>query len=129
MPISTAEAVAQIPILRLDGVLLVTMQEDLTDSDADGLPMLVGDQVVRYAARGLLLDLTAVSTVDSYMGRALVSVARAAALLGADTVLTGVRPAVAITIVELGMDFAGLGAASSVQAGLEVLRTRIGSPR
>jgi rsbT antagonist protein RsbS len=111
-----------IPILRLGEFLLVTIQTDLHDEIALTLQDDITSRISLTGARGLLMDISAVEMVDSFIGRMLVNIALMARILGAETVLVGMRPAVAITLVELGLSLPGMRTALDVDKGMVVLR-------
>jgi rsbT antagonist protein RsbS len=101
--------------------LIVTVREELTDHDALALQEELGNTLARTGAAGVLLDLSAVDTVDSFLGRMLNEIGQGARLLGARTVVTGIQPAVAITLVELGLELRGVQTALDTQKGLALL--------
>ncbi len=108
----------RIPILRLGPVLIVSVQGDLPDSVAVALRHDVGLQVSSGGIRGVILDVCGVMIVDSYLGRVLTEIAADCSLLGAGTVVAGIQPAVAITLVELGLRLDGARIARSLEAAL-----------
>ncbi|MEU1853513.1 STAS domain-containing protein [Streptomyces sp. NPDC019990] len=110
-----------VPVLRLGDVLLVTLQGDLYDSTAQQLQQDLADTIARTGVRGVLIDISGVEVVDSFLGRVLAEIAAQAKLLAARTVVAGMRPAVAITLVELGLTLPGLSTALSTEAGMELL--------
>ncbi|HET9015207.1 MAG TPA: STAS domain-containing protein [Thermomicrobiaceae bacterium] len=113
---------ARVPIVRLGSTLIATVQEDLRDRDALQLQLDLADALARSDARGVILDISVVDTIDSFLGRLLNDVALATRLLGAETVVVGMRPAVAITLVELGLALRGVHTALTVEKGLVLLR-------
>jgi rsbT antagonist protein RsbS len=116
---------AQVPIVRVGHVLLATVQEDLRDRDALDLQVKLGDALERTGARGVLIDVSVVETVDSFLGRLLNETATGARLLGAHTVVVGIQPAVAITLVELGLELKGVRTALDAEKGMALLRRLI----
>ncbi|MFF8395094.1 STAS domain-containing protein [Streptomyces sp. NPDC016172] len=123
-----------VPVLRLGDVLLVTLQGDLHDNTAQQLQQDLSETISRTGVRGVLIDISGVEIVDSFLGRVLAEIAAQSKLLAARTVVAGMRPAVAITLVELGLTLPGLSTALSTETGMELLAqqapvTRPGSPR
>ena len=114
-----------IPILKLGDFLLVSIQVDMHDRLALTLQDDLTEQIVKTRARGVLIDISSLEIVDSFMGRMLGNIAAMARVLDAQTVVVGMRPAVAITLVELGLDLAGVRTALNVERGMELLRRRI----
>ncbi|MFF9112554.1 STAS domain-containing protein [Streptomyces sp. NPDC014805] len=110
-----------VPVLRLGNVLLVTLQGDLYDSMAQQLLQDITEAISRSPVAGVVIDLSGVEIVDSFLGRVLAEIAENARLLAAQTVVAGMRPAVAITLVELGLTLPGLRTALTTQAALEKL--------
>lgn len=110
-----------VPVLRLGDVLLVTLQGDLHDSTAQQLQQDLAETISRTGVRGVLIDISGVEIVDSFLGRVLAEIAAQAKLLAARTVVAGMRPAVAITLAELGLTLPGLSTALSTEAGMELL--------
>jgi rsbT antagonist protein RsbS len=113
---------ARVPIIRIGDTLVATVQEELRDSDALELLTNLGESLERTGARGVLLDLSTVETVDSFLGRLLNDIVAAAHLLGAQAVVAGIQPAVAVTLVELGLQLRGVRTALDTQKGLALLR-------
>ncbi|MGZ8165087.1 MAG: STAS domain-containing protein [Methylobacter sp.] len=111
-----------IPILKLGDFLLISIQIDMHDRLALQLQDELTAMVVKTKARGVLIDISSVETVDSFMGRMLSNIASMTQLLGAETVVAGIRPAVAITIVELGLTLPNVRTALNVNSGMEMLR-------
>jgi rsbT antagonist protein RsbS len=112
----------RIPILKVGDCLLVTIQVDMHDELALSLQEDLTSQIAKYAARGVLIDISSLEIVDSFIGRMLANIAAMSRVLDAQTVLTGMQPAVAITLVELGMALPGIKTALNVERGMEVLR-------
>jgi rsbT antagonist protein RsbS len=110
-----------VPVLRLGDVLLVTLQGDLHDSTAQQLQQDLAETISRTGVRGVLIDISGVEIVDSFLGRVLAEIAAQSKLLAARTVVAGMRPAVAITLAELGLTLPGLSTALSTEAGMELL--------
>jgi rsbT antagonist protein RsbS len=114
--------VARVPIVHVGDTLIATVLEDLTDSDALALQESLGAMLERTGVRGVMLDLTVVETVDSFLGRLLNDLAIQTRLMGAPTVVVGIRPAVAITLVELGLQLKGVHTALDPFKGRTILR-------
>ena len=112
----------RIPILKMGRYLLVTIQVDMHDRLAMALQDDLMEQIRRHKAQGVLIDISALDLVDSFIGRMLGNIAAMARILDADTVVTGMRPAVAITLVELGLSLTGVRTALDVERGMELLR-------
>ncbi|MDE1162296.1 MAG: STAS domain-containing protein [Acidobacteriaceae bacterium] len=112
----------RIPILKVGDCLLVTIQVDMHDELAMSLQQDLTAQIARYASRGVLIDISSLEIVDSFIGRMLANIAAMSRVLDAQTVLTGMQPAVAITLVELGMSLPGIKTALNVERGMELLR-------
>lgn len=116
----------RIPILKLGQALLVTVQVDMHDRLAVALEEDLSSKIVGTGARGVLIDISGLEIVDSFMGRMLDNIAAVARLLDADTVVVGMRPAVAITLVELGLSLTGVKTALNVERGMEMISRRTG---
>jgi rsbT antagonist protein RsbS len=116
----------KIPILRMGSFLLVTIQVDLYDRLALNLEADLVQAVSRTGAKGVLIDISALSIVDSFMGRILGNIGNMSKILDAETVVVGMQPAVAITLIELGLELKGVHTALNVERGMELLRSRIG---
>jgi len=114
--------VERIPILKMGRYLLVTIQVDMHDRLAMALQDDLMEQIRRHKAEGVLIDISALDVVDSFIGRMLGNIAGMARILDADTVVTGMRPAVAITLVELGLSLPGVRTALNVERGMELLQ-------
>jgi rsbT antagonist protein RsbS len=112
----------RIPILKLDDFLLVSIQVDMHDQLAMALQDDLTDRVVKAHARGVLVDISALDVVDSFIGRMLGNIAAMSRILDAETVVVGMRPAVAITLVELGLSLPGIRTALNVDQGMALLR-------
>ena len=111
----------RIPILRMGRTLLVTVQVDMHDQLAVRLLDDLTNMIVATSAQGVLIDISALDMVDSFIGRMLADVAGTARILDAMTVVVGIQPAVAITLVELGMALPGVRTALDVERGMELL--------
>ncbi len=111
-----------IPILRMGEFLLITVQVDMHDRLAMTLQDDLSAQIVKFGSRGVLIDISALEVVDSFIGRMLGSIASISRVLDAETVVVGMQPAVAITLVELGMSLSGIRTALSVERGMQILR-------
>lgn len=109
-------------MIRIGNTLVVTVLEDLHDRDALTLQTELLEQLERTGATGVLLDLTVVEIVDSFLGRMLNDIAVGVRLLGAQMVVSGIQPAVAITLVELGLELRGVRTASNADRGLALLK-------
>ena len=112
----------RIPILRMGDLLLVTIQVDMHDRLALTLQDDLTTMISTTGTRGVLIDISALDVVDSFIGRMLSNIAQMSRVLDAATVVTGMRPAVAITLVELGMTLAGVRTALNVDRGMSLLR-------
>lgn len=112
----------RIPILKLGEALLVTIQVDMHDRLATALEEDLTEHIVASGARGVLIDISALEIVDSFIGRMLANIASVSRLLDADTVVVGMRPAVAITLVELGLSLKGVKTALNAERGIGLIR-------
>lgn len=112
----------RVPILKLGDLLLVTIQVDMDDELALALQEDLTARIVKVRARGVLIDISALEIVDSFIGRMLSNIASMSRILDARTVVVGMQPAVAITLVELGLSLSGVRTALSVDRGMELLR-------
>jgi rsbT antagonist protein RsbS len=110
-----------VPVLQLGDVLLVTLQGELHDGMAEQLQEDITARISHTPVSGVVIDISGVEIVDSFLGRVLAEIAAGAKLLAARTVLAGMRPAVAITLVELGLTLPGLRTALDVERAMEML--------
>jgi rsbT antagonist protein RsbS len=117
--------VERIPILKMGEYLLVTIQVDMHDRLAMTLQDDLTSRIVASRAKGVLIDISALEIVDSFIGRMLGDIAGMSRILDAETVVVGMRPAVAITLVELGLSLPGVRTALNVERGMELLKARI----
>jgi rsbT antagonist protein RsbS len=115
----------RIPILKLGRLLLVTIQVDMHDRLALALQDDLTERIVRDSARGVLIDISSLEIVDSFIGRVLGNIAAMSRVLDAETVVVGMQPAVAITLVELGLSLPGVRTALNVERGMELLRVSL----
>jgi rsbT antagonist protein RsbS len=118
----------RIPILRMGDLLLVTIQVDMHDQLASALQDDLTSKIAEVSAKGILIDISSLDIVDSFIGRMLANTSAMARVLGAEAVVVGMQPAVAITLVELGLNLSGVHTALDVEKGVEMLRNRIGIP-
>ncbi|MEJ6023106.1 STAS domain-containing protein [Ramlibacter sp. PS4R-6] len=112
----------RIPILQMGSFLLVTIQVDMQDQTALALQDDLATKISNSGAKGVLIDISALEIVDSFVGRMLASISGIARILDAATVVVGMQPAVAITLVELGLSLEGVRTALNVERGMELLR-------
>ncbi len=115
----------RIPILRMGNYLLVTIQVDMHDKLALTLQDDLTNRITEVNAKGVLIDISSLEIVDSFIGRTLANIASMAKVLDAETVVVGMQPAVAITLVELGMSLPGIRTALNVESGMEYLRETV----
>ena len=111
----------RIPILRMGANLLVTIQVDMHDELAMALQDDLTDKISKTGAKGVLIDISALEMVDSFIGRMIANIAGMSRILDAHTVLVGMQPAVAITLVELGLSLPGVKTALNVERGMHYL--------
>jgi rsbT antagonist protein RsbS len=112
----------RIPILKIGDFLLVTVQVDMHDRLAVALQDDLTERIVTSRARGVLIDISALDIVDSFIGRMLGNIAGMARILDAETIVVGMQPSVAITLVELGLSLPGIRTALNIDRGMELLR-------
>jgi rsbT antagonist protein RsbS len=117
----------RIPILKLGRALLVTIQVDMHDRLALALEEDLTQKIVATSARGVLIDISALEVVDSFIGRMLNNIAAVSRILDADTVVVGMQPAVAITLVELGLTLTGVKTALNVERGVKMISQNVGA--
>ncbi len=115
----------RIPILRMGDFLLVTIQVDMHDKLALTLQDDLTNRIADVGARGVLIDISSLEIVDSFIGRTLANIASMAKVLDAETVVVGMQPAVAITLVELGMSLPGIRTALNVESGMQFLQQTV----
>ena len=119
----------RIPIIRMGNLLLVTIQVDMHDQLAMTLQDDLTTAISKHGSGGVLIDISSLEIVDSFIGRMLANTSAMARILDAQTVLVGMQPAVAITLVELGMSMPGVRTALNVEAGMELLRELVTANR
>jgi rsbT antagonist protein RsbS len=115
----------RIPILKLGRALLVTIQVDMHDRLAMALEEDLTEKIVASGARGVLIDISALEIVDSFIGRMLDNIASVSKILDAETVVVGMQPAVAITLVELGLTLSGVRTALDVERGMQLIHQKL----
>lgn len=118
----------RIPILRMGRCLLVTIQVDMHDRLATTLQDDLTSKIAEISARGVLIDISSLEIVDSFIGRMLANIAGMARVLDAQTVVVGMQPAVAITLVELGLSLPGVRTALTVEKGMKLLDEALADP-
>lgn len=123
---STSPIGERIPILRMGEFLLVSIQVDMHDKLALRLQDDLTNEITRTGAKAVLIDISSLEIVDSFIGRMLGNIAAMARVLDAETVVVGMQPAVAITLVELGVSLPGVRTALNVERGMELLRASLG---
>ncbi|MET0281573.1 MAG: STAS domain-containing protein [Steroidobacteraceae bacterium] len=114
----------RIPILQMGDLLLVTIQVDMHDQLALTLQDDLSEKIRRTSARGVLIDISALDIVDSFIGRMISTISALARIMDATTVVVGMQPAVAITLVELGLTLSGVRTALNVERGMRLLQHR-----
>ena len=115
----------RIPILKMGEILLVTIQVDMHDKIAAALEEDLTGRIAETGAKGVLIDISSLEIVDSFIGRMLDNIAAVSRILDAETVVCGMRPAVAITLVELGLSLSGVKTALNVERGMDLIRSRL----
>ena len=115
----------RIPILKMGKALLITIQVDMHDQMASALEEDLTTKIAQTGAKGVLIDISSLEIVDSFIGRMLDNIAAVSRVLDADTVVVGMRPAVAITLVELGLTLKGLKTALNVERGFDLISRRL----
>jgi rsbT antagonist protein RsbS len=115
----------KIPILKMGPFLLVTVQVDLYDRLALNLESDLVNMIRKHSSKGVLIDISAVNIVESFMGRILGNIAQMSKILDAQTVVVGMQPAVAITLIELGLPMTGVHTALNVEKGMERLQEKL----
>ena len=115
----------RIPILQMGEFLLVTIQVDMHDQLALTLQDDLSERISRTSARGVLIDISALDMVDSFIGRMIGTISGLSKIMDAQTVLVGMQPAVAITLVELGLTLPGVSTALNVERGMKLLQARV----
>jgi rsbT antagonist protein RsbS len=118
----------RIPILKMGEFLLVTIQVDMHDQLASALQDDLTIRISKVNAKGVLIDISSLDIVDSFIGRMLANTSSMARVLGAQTVVVGMQPAVAITLVELGLNLSGVHTALDVEKGMDLLRRHVDGP-
>ena len=117
----------RIPIIKMGEFLLVSIQVDMHDKLAMTLQDDLTSSIVKNRARGVLIDISSLEIVDSFIGRMLANIAAMSRVLDAETIVVGMRPAVAITLVELGMSLPGVRTALTVERAMDTLRASVGA--
>jgi rsbT antagonist protein RsbS len=115
----------RIPILKMGEFLLVSIQVDMHDQLAITLQDDLTQQIVTHRAHGVLIDISSLEIVDSFIGRTIGNIAGMARMLDAETVLVGMKPAVAITLVELGMELPGVKTSLNIEKGMAMLQSSV----
>ncbi|MFF7239991.1 STAS domain-containing protein [Streptomyces collinus] len=112
----------RVPVLKIGEILLVSIQFDLEDQTVLDLQEDLSNRIVATGAKGVVIDISALEIVDSFVGRMLATNASISRMLGAETIVVGMRPAVAMTLVELGLSLNGVRTALNLERGLKLLR-------
>ncbi len=112
----------RIPVLKMGDYLLVSVQVDMHDRLAMALQDDITERLAKHRSKGVLIDISSLDMVDSFIGRMIANIASMSRILDAQTVVVGMQPAVAITLVELGLDMPGVRTALNVERGMELLR-------
>ncbi|AWT11816.1 MULTISPECIES: STAS domain-containing protein [Stutzerimonas] len=115
----------RIPILRMGEFLLVTIQVDMHDQLALTLQDDLAERISATSAKAVLIDISALDMVDSFIGRMIANISGLSRIMDAETVVVGMQPAVAITLVELGLELPGVSTALNVERGMQLLRARV----
>ncbi|NNA55848.1 STAS domain-containing protein [Pseudomonas koreensis] len=115
----------RIPILQMGKFLLVTIQVDMHDQLALTLQDDLSERISKTSARGVLIDISALDMVDSFIGRMISTISGLSKIMDAETMLVGMQPAVAITLVELGLTLPGVSTALNVERGMKLLQERV----
>jgi rsbT antagonist protein RsbS len=117
----------RIPVLKMGEFLLVSIQVDMHDRLAMTLQDDITEMIVRHGSEGVLIDISGLNMVDSFIGRMISNIASMARILDAEAVVVGMRPAVAITLVELGLELPGVRTALNIERGMDILRKHMRS--
>jgi len=117
----------RIPILKMGVFLLVTIQVDMHDQLATTLQDDLTERIAKERSRGVLIDISALDVVDSFIGRMIANISAMSRVLDAETVVVGMQPSVAITLVELGLPLEGVFTALNVEKGMALLQKRLGA--
>ena len=115
---------SRVPIIKIDNILVATVQEDLSDNEALDFQHDLHEALEKTGASGVVLDISVLETIDSFLGRFLNEVAAGSRLLGARAIVAGMQPAVAITLVELGLKLRGVDTVLNTERGVNLLRRR-----
>ncbi|HEY9060442.1 MAG TPA: STAS domain-containing protein [Pseudobacteroides sp.] len=115
----------KIPILKINNILIVSLQGDLTDKSVANLQHDILSKIYKTKAVGVLIDISVLDIIDSFLGRVISDTARMIKLLGAEIMITGMKPCVAITLVELGLQIGSVNTALDMESGIEKLKREI----